>query len=185
MWAQQLWLGDSRARGLQQLLHVGLVAPRNVGSQFPDQELNLRSLHCLTSRPPEKSLFFSLWLSSIPHLQTTPSLSIHLLITLRLLSSLGYCKWWCCEHSPHVFLNFCFVSIYFQDRQSRISSWKNCLVFLFISFFSSSIDSSVTMRERNKEQSMSFKHLVLRIQSCWKVLQPGFLIPTWGNMSIT
>ena len=44
---------------VQQLRHAGLVAPQHVGSQFPDQGLNLCPLHWggrfLTTGPPGKS----------------------------------------------------------------------------------------------------------------------------------
>ena len=43
----------------QQLWCLGLIAPRHVGSQFPDQGLNLHPLHwkvdSFTTGPPEKS----------------------------------------------------------------------------------------------------------------------------------
>ena len=39
-------------RAAQQLWHMGLVAPWHVGSQFPDQGLNLRPLHCKVDSLP-------------------------------------------------------------------------------------------------------------------------------------
>ena len=53
-WAQQLWRAGSRAHGLQQLWHTGIVAPRNVGSSRTRDRIRVPCIgrrilnHCVT-----------------------------------------------------------------------------------------------------------------------------------------